>query len=343
MQLPIEEYPVLRVDRLCGGCKGFRTIESLGLRIPGKSLFNFIKPGKTKGAAAVQVMYKLVPPARKAVAVRNISTLLRPGRVGGRVNCIPSFFNICSGLGIDRCVSFCNSVCHVASERVATMSGSLLRLIGLSSGGRICISALSHKVGRQLYITQTLVRGPSLLILSRPGSNLSPHTHIRVGRLLRGLHDVKGAVIVDSRVLSRLTRVYGDVNVVSRKGLMRTKGVRSIVRRIFNKGQVIISIRKRVRPTIHVLGRRPRVGIRSIKRGRVRVSRTVGRRRVTRLVTRVVRGKVVIAKFCGRRKGLRSLFVRLAKKRRSRGWSGNGGECWDANTRCTSLLKGVYL
>lgn len=92
--------PIVRMRRLAGYFNGFATISRVSFRIGHKRVFNFLKTGKTKGAATVHVLYKLDGPASKMKGITKFSVSQRTRRIGGRVNCVDRGFSLCRSLGI---------------------------------------------------------------------------------------------------------------------------------------------------------------------------------------------------------------------------------------------------
>lgn len=89
----------------------------------------------------------------------------------------------------------------------------------------------SLKVGRHLNLTKTLLKHPPVLVLSRPAGNLSPSNVRRVHGLMGSLPDLCSyAILVSSRVLSRVRLVTSSVKVLGRKQLLFRKDVGSLHR-----------------------------------------------------------------------------------------------------------------
>lgn len=94
-----------------------------------------------------------------------------------------------------------------------------LRVRGLGSHG---LFSLSNKRGRAVTFTDICTLGPSVFILSRPSSGLSPRTVRRLQQLLLLVGTRKGAVIMSRRHLCFLGKVTSHVILVRRNGLGRS-------------------------------------------------------------------------------------------------------------------------
>lgn len=62
---------IVRMERMAGSCKRKEKVFSISFRVTRKRIFNFLKPGNTKGAAAVHRLVKFSGPRRKRLCVGN--------------------------------------------------------------------------------------------------------------------------------------------------------------------------------------------------------------------------------------------------------------------------------
>lgn len=168
---------VLALRRLCGDCKSGPILRSLDLTLRPKRVCNLLKPGKTKGAAAVGVVYKLLGTSTNTICIDKGPT---GDRAGTRVNVIPRDGLLCNDLAYQSGLTFLKQLCNLSQRSYHRQLQIYLRSIGLLTRRRAPIRQLDNKVRQQLDLTTTVVRQPQLIVLSRPAAKLSVRTHRRI-------------------------------------------------------------------------------------------------------------------------------------------------------------------
>lgn len=299
---------VVRAMNLQGTCGSGVIMSSMGVRVSGKTVCNFINPGNTKGDAIVGVVLDLVRPSTKRIRLLNRGIADRDCRVFGGINSVVRGPCFCSGVATERGLRLRYRCVKFPGGRQVSR---ILRLISLRGirGGRIYRCSLN--VGRQLTVTETVLTGPRFLVLSRPVGTLSPRNVHRVQALFRQLgRRSKAAVFVSDRVLSRISLLTSAVKVVRRKGLL----ARLPVRRVRGRRASCVDLRISSIAHITTLLRGVEVAGFDMLSGRfVRVcSSSVSN---GTLSGTVVRGKVNLRDVKHGRSALRSFFFRLARRR----------------------------
>lgn len=187
---------VVVIRRLSGSCREGAIIRSLSFTIPRKGIFTLLNDGNTKGDAAVGVVLKLIGGRTKAIAI--------PARAA--VNCSPRAPCFPPFLATVRILICCTGLRGLPRGAVRRRTRGLLTYIKLR-GDRAGVHRCSGNVLRQLTLTRTLLKGPRVLVLSRPYTKLSTVKQIRVLRLVHHLGRSKGAVLVGSRVLDSVRHI----------------------------------------------------------------------------------------------------------------------------------------
>ncbi len=153
------------------------TIRSLDFRIHRNRLFTFLNMGNTNGSAAVGVVYNRLSGSDNDIIVSRGSLSGDLRLVGDRLNMmfrgsiLSVTLAICSGLRDH------TTLCNVVKSRFGT---HLTRLTGLLSFRGLlgqAMKGLSNNRQEEVSITETLLPGPGVLMLSRPAANLSPRAH----------------------------------------------------------------------------------------------------------------------------------------------------------------------
>ncbi len=170
----------------------------------------------------------------------------------------------------------------------------------LTRGG--LVHSFSHNGGRGVNVVNTVLRHPSLLVLSRPFGFLSPSSRSIVGRILtRCGHRANTAVLMSDRGLGRAASIYGHVTLLrgnmivhsvsgdtraTRRRLRDCFGMsfarrRPATRRATATGSTLYSARRTTTPT-------PLSSVRTSNRRTARTRWTGG---VTRAFYRIKRGR----------------------------------------------------
>ncbi len=231
---------VVRISKLSGECNARLTIDSISFDVGGNRVINFLKPGNTNGSAVVGVLANCLSLARNGISVSNFSVVRCPRRTGGHVNCLPRVPPLCVSVGISRCLKFVFSLGGIGFPGT-TRVGRIVGLIGVSGMTNHLVGGLSGNCHREMNFTNTLVNGPSMLVLSRPAINLSPGRVVRVEGLVSELNGGR-AVVLSSRVLSRVRTIYGHMVVVGGNRVLTSSAPSDLSRHLSGSGSVITHV-----------------------------------------------------------------------------------------------------
>lgn len=203
----------MRVRSIMGEFKRRAILSRIDLSIAPKGVCKVVKEGKDNGAILFGDVYNFILPSTKGVLIHN-------GRIKGSISVPrkvkvvvrrPNFLQSCSnfrGLGL---------LTHLRGGVASRGVGRDVQLIKLSprSGGGI--KGFSLNVHRQLKVTRTVVRDPSVLVLSRPVGNLSGRNIRSVQGLLIRLGRRKAAVLMTDRGPLSVRVLYSRICRVSTK------------------------------------------------------------------------------------------------------------------------------
>ncbi len=211
---------------------------SLDLRIRGNSLCTFVNRGNTNGAAALGTVTNVRAFRGKRVCISNVDLHRGPVTYGRELTCVPSGPSLCRCLANVRCLGFVTSMCGVPSGRHRSLVTSCTSHLRVASTLNSLVSNCSRNVGRGLTVLSTLVRGPHLVVLSRPFMKLSPGTTTMIGSLVRRLYRSNKTIFFSARILRMTRGLYGGITVVGSNGLIGSNEVRSVInssslRRVF--------------------------------------------------------------------------------------------------------------
>lgn len=213
----------VRVRNLAGQCHGDITLSGVRLAIRRNRQFNFVKPGKTKGSAAVGLLLSFVGPDGKDTQIFKLSTRGSSRDLGHVVKCIPDSIRCCDGLAIRRVLVVAKGFRRVRGVgRVVTCC---IRHFTLRPGGGVGSLSLNGQGG--ITVIGDLVFGPRLLVLSRPAGKLSPLVRRHLFRRLGCRGGRNTAIFVSARGLPRIRTFYAQATFVHRNGVVSIRSVTS--------------------------------------------------------------------------------------------------------------------
>lgn len=160
-----------------GHCNDIRTLQNISLSITPNRLFNVVKPSNTNGASLFHVLAALLLTSKNSTSIYNLSIIGSCGTVHEQIKCVPKHFSLCPSLAIRRGLGFFTAIFRAAVRRGCSLIHSVCQRVRPFHGHHT--KTLSNNVGRGLTLDYTLVRGPSILFLSRPAANISPISHGR--------------------------------------------------------------------------------------------------------------------------------------------------------------------
>lgn len=210
----------MRIGSLRGDFNGIGMLGNVRLRCRPKGVCNLINRGKTKGAALFGYVVKVCSCAKDVAG---------DGALGA--NCLST-----SGF-------FCSRVANLRRLRFYVGTGNLpIGAPAVRRLGRVfrlplseCTTRCSAKVGGGLKFVTLLLRSGSMFVLSRPFGKISLGKYVLVGELVQRLGTGRGAIVVSSRLVTSLERVYSVVRCLGRKnvcGRCRRRAARRVRRSV---------------------------------------------------------------------------------------------------------------
>lgn len=160
-----------------GDCKGIRTLGRISLIMRRKRVFKLVNPSNTNGDALFHVLAALLLTSGNSTAIKKLGIIRSCRLVHAGIKCVPNHFSLCRSLSMRRGLRFFTAMFRAAVRRGCTLVGSVCRRVRPFGGQET--KTLSKNVGRGLTLDYTLVRGPSVLFLSRPAAKISPISHGR--------------------------------------------------------------------------------------------------------------------------------------------------------------------
>lgn len=319
---------VIRIGGLAGFCNDVGTISSVDFAIRANRILKFLKPGNTNGSAAVGVVANCLSSADNAIAVSKYRVLSSPVRTGSGVNCLPRVPPLCVSVAIGGCLRFVFSLGGIGLPGGRRVS-RIVHLAGVARRTSEVVGRLSGNCHRHMNLTRTLLNGPPMVVLSRPAMNLSPGRVVRVEGLVHGLNGGR-AMVFSSRILSRISRIYSEVIIVSGNGVITSTGASRLSTRMSNNRGLSLATRKDATSVARTVGGVPTIGhIAGANDGTSNDKGCVVRCRASDSVEESICGTVMeintmVLSVRSNGRALRSVFLGLA----SNGCSDEGRSVW---------------
>lgn len=199
-------------------------LRSVALTVPGKGAVTLINTSKTNGSALTSLVTQFCSPARKGVLLSKLS--LQRFSVDSMHREVTVIDRRAFVFGAAMHGGVTCKLDRIESRRICRtthLTGTLRFVRSLPRGLRAILNShkieLSNKRHRQVTVTETLLEGPRVLVLSRTADTLSSMSRQLVRRSLRGL-SLNEAIVAVTRHLSAVERTSG-IMMVRRKGVIR--------------------------------------------------------------------------------------------------------------------------
>lgn len=209
-----------------------------------KRFISVVNPSKTKGSALLHYVGHVVSTANKRVEFRSLRMVSlgggRLGRIHAGVNVV---FRRCGLIGqlsmvrgaLRKGLKAGSALTKILKCCDGRRGRRTIRVLGILKLGRVVCghtSRLDNKRGRQINVTHTLVRGPQVLLYSRPVTSLSPgSTGIVVSRLGGISAAVNVAIIIGLRRMSMTVGCSSEVVNVGGKRMICGKSTGNLASR----------------------------------------------------------------------------------------------------------------
>lgn len=225
----------------CDCSKRVGTVSSISLSVGSNRAITFINPSNNNGAALTGLVAEFFSTSDNRILMNKIGIGGVRGRsLAGAISCIFRSDglvanDVFSGVhltepstGLSRIVSTVRGTRYVSVVR-----GFSDKISAIVNSGNMC---LSKKRAREMTVTETVLGGTPVIVLSRTATFTSPSGRIGVrgtlGRLSGG-----GAIVVVTRQLSAIGGT-SYVFILRGNGLVRRNGAR----RLYDRGNIFTSV-----------------------------------------------------------------------------------------------------
>ena len=166
----------------------------------------------------------LEPPTAGRITVDGVDTRADPRRVHASLGYLPDFFGLYDALPVRRCLVYAARSRGAPADAAEAAAVRAAARVDLSDRLEQRAGELSRGLRQRLAIAQTLVHGPSVLLLDEPAAGLDPEARASLSELIRSLAAEGMTLIVSSHILAELED-YCTEMLMLRDGRIAGEGV----------------------------------------------------------------------------------------------------------------------
>lgn len=209
--------PVVRLASVSTSCSRGAMLDRIGLAMCRHSFLNMVNPGNNKGAALVGVVLKLLGPTSNDIHF-----------CGGRgrmprvtVKCLPRCGDVSGGFPVSMCRIMLSklggrgSLFRHCAPRRHRLIDQVVTHVNLRNLRDHTVNRLDKKRLRHTLLKHTLISGPRIIVLSRPGACVSGQFRTGLCSLLRRVGGRQTVVLMD-RSVNAILRGMGAVTYIGR-------------------------------------------------------------------------------------------------------------------------------
>ena len=185
-----------------------------------KGITGFLGPNAAGKTTTIKILMGLLTPSSGKAYVLGIDPTKNPLEIRRKVGFLPENprpYRYMSGIEfLDFIAKLRELPSKVRSEEIS----KLLEDVGLAGRGRDKISTYSRGMIQRLFIAQTLIGDPDLIILDEPTAGLDPIGREEIINLLIGLGKGGKSIFISSHILGEIEKACDYVLIIDRGQLV---------------------------------------------------------------------------------------------------------------------------
>ena len=190
-----------------------QVLKGLNLSVPANSVFGFVGKNGAGKTTTMKAVLGLLRPDSGEITVNGQRVTFgntATNRSIGYLPDVPEFYTFMTPLEYLR---LCGESLSMSHREIASESGALLELVGLSQDSKRHIKGFSRGMKQRLGIAQALLGNPKLLICDEPTSALDPIGRKEILDVLLAARE-RTTVLFSTHILSDVERICSDVAVL---------------------------------------------------------------------------------------------------------------------------------
>ncbi|MGQ9465901.1 MAG: ABC transporter ATP-binding protein [bacterium] len=201
-----------------------------------KGITGFLGPNAAGKTTAIKILMGLLTPSSGRALVLGIDPTKDPLEIKRRVGFLPENPKPYKYMKGSEFLDFVGKLRGIPAKVRKEETSKLLDHVGLTGRGKDRISTYSRGMIQRLFIAQTLIGNPDLIMLDEPTAGLDPIGREEIINLLIDLAKVGKSIFISSHILSEVEKACSYVLIID-KGQLVLEGEVSKIREDFASGR----------------------------------------------------------------------------------------------------------
>lgn len=199
----------------------------------------------------------------------------------------------------------------MGSREIERIADDLLELVNLSDKKEVFVDTLSRGMKQRLCVARALIHNPALLILDEPNSGLDPRARVEMKELLLNLKSMGKTIVISSHILSELSEMCNSIGIMDHGNLVTAGRIEDIMEGVFGSNQMVITLDEGRDVAVRIANEHAKVKVDSVGEHEIRLSHTMTRQEIAKLVGTMIENDVVVTGFHKQEENLETLFMRV--------------------------------
>lgn len=204
-----------------------RALDSLTFSVK-KGITGFLGPNAAGKTTTIKILMGLLTPSSGKASVLGIDPAKAPLEIKRRVGFLPENPRPYKYMKGSEFLDFVGKLRGIPKKVRMEEISKILDYVGLAERGKDRISTYSRGMIQRLFIAQTLIGHPDLIILDEPTAGLDPIGREEIINLLIDLAKVGKSIFISSHILSEVERACDYVLIIDRGQLVLEGEVKKI-------------------------------------------------------------------------------------------------------------------
>jgi ABC-2 type transport system ATP-binding protein len=196
---------ILRVDSICKSFSRTSAVTSVSFDVSGGEVVGIVGPNGAGKSTTLKLILGLLTPDSGSVTLFSDSPTLPTTRK--RLGYMPENALFYPALTGSELLGMVGALYGMTKQLVAQRSKQVLAQVGLSSAAHQRMSHYSKGMLQRIYLAQSLLNQPELLLLDEPLDGLDPFGRSNMRDLLKQLKQAGTAIVFSSHILSDVEQV----------------------------------------------------------------------------------------------------------------------------------------
>ena len=300
---------MLQIDHLYKNYGKFQAVSDLSLHIPQGDLFGFVGPNGAGKTTTIRMVCGLMKPSAGAISINGMDALAHRKEIKRQIGYVPDFFGVYDNLKVKEYMDFYGSMYRMGSREIEKIADDLLELVNLSDKKEVFVDTLSRGMKQRLCVARALIHNPALLILDEPNSGLDPRARVEMKELLLNLKSMGKTIVISSHILSELSEMCTSIGIMDHGKLAAAGRIEDIMEGAFGSNRLVITLEEGRETAVRIAKEKPRIKLESVGEQEIRLSHTMTKQEVSKLIGEMIAKDVVVTGFHKQEGSLETLFM----------------------------------